>query len=72
MFANWSRDDCLNHVADKVAGGITDFDIDCQHKLIQLQADDIMESLVLQNSWALNMTYGSTPILAGLQQKIDN
>ena len=25
---NWSRDDCLNHVADKVAGGSLESDID--------------------------------------------
>ena len=29
MSANWTRDDCLNHVADKVATGQVDFDIDC-------------------------------------------
>ena len=31
-----------------------------------------MEILVLPNSWTLNMKGGSTPILAGLQQQIDN
>ena len=72
MSANWSSDDCLNHVADRVAGGQTDFDIDFQYNFIQLQAEDIMESLVLPNSWTLNMDDGSTPILAGLQQQIDN
>ena len=66
MSANWSRDDCLNHVADRVAGELTDFDIDCQYNFIQLQAEDLMVSLVLPNSWTLNMKDGSTPILAGL------
>ena len=72
MSANLSRGDCLNHVADGVAGGLTDFDIDCQYNVIQLPAKDIMKSLVLPNSLALNMKDGSTPILAGLQQQIDN
>ena len=31
-----------------------------------------MESLVLPNSWTLNMKDGYIPILAGLQQQIDN
>ena len=31
-----------------------------------------MESLVLPDSWTLNIKDGSTPILAGLQQQIDN
>ena len=31
-----------------------------------------MESLVLPNSWTLNMKDGSTPIVVGLQQQIDN
>ena len=31
-----------------------------------------MECLILPNSWRLNMKDGSTPILAGLQQQIDN
>ena len=55
MSANWLRDDCLNHVADKVTGGLTDFDIDYQYNFIQLQTKDIMESLILPNSWSLNM-----------------
>ena len=40
--ANWSRDDCLNHVADRVAGGLADFGIGCQYNFIQLQAEDII------------------------------
>ena len=72
MSSNWSRDDCLNHEADRVAGGLTNFDIDCQYNFIQLQAKDIMESLILPNSWTLNMKDGFTPILAGLPQQIDN
>ena len=47
MSANWSRDDCLNHVADRVPGGLTNFDIDYKYNFIQLQAVDIMESLIL-------------------------
>ena len=72
MSVNWSRDDCLNHIADIVAGGLTDFDINCQFNFIQLQAEDIMGSLILPNNWTLNMKVGSTPILAELQQQIDN
>ena len=72
MSANCSRDDCLNHVVDRVAGGLTDFDIDCQYNFIKLQAEDIMKSLVLPDSWTLNMKEGSTPILSGFQQQIDN
>ena len=30
MLANWSKDECLNPIADKVATGNVDFDIDCQ------------------------------------------
>ena len=65
MSAKWSRDVCLNHVADRVAEGLTDFYIDCRYNLIQLHAEDIMENLIPPNSWALNMNDGSTPILAG-------
>ena len=72
MLANWSRDDCLNHIADRVAGGLKDFDIDCQRNFIQLQEEDIMESLISPNSWTLNMKDGSTQLLAGLQQQIGN
>ena len=72
MSGNWARDNCVNHVADRVAGGPKDFDIDYQYHYIQLQADDIMESLVLPNNWTLNMKDGSTPILDGLQQQTEN
>ena len=72
LSANWPRNDCLNHIADRVEGGLTNFDIDCQYNFIQLKAEDIMESLILQNSWTLNMKDGSTPILAGLKQQIVN
>ena len=72
MSANWSRDDCLNHVADKVAMEKEDFDIDCQHELIELQAEDIMKDLMQPNSWSQQMKDGTTPILAGIQQQIDN
>ena len=34
MSANWSRDDCLNHIADRLAGGLTGFDMDCQYNFI--------------------------------------
>ena len=70
MSANWSRDDCLNHVADKVTIGNVDFDIDCQYELIELQAE--MMDLIQPNSWSLQMKDGSTPILASFQQQIDN
>ena len=72
MSTNWSRDDCLNHVADSVAGGLTDFDIDCEYNFIELRAEDIIESLVLSESWTLNMKDEPTLILAGLHQQIDN
>ena len=39
MSANWSRDDCFNHIADGVTGRLTDFDIGCQYNFIQLQAE---------------------------------
>ena len=64
MSTNWSRDDCLNHVADKVAVGKADLDIDCQH--------DIMNDLIQPNSWKLQMKDGTTPILAGIQQQIED
>ena len=50
MSANWSRNNCLNHVADIVAGGLIDFDIDFQYNFIQLPAEDIMESLILPSA----------------------
>ena len=62
MSVNWSRDDCLNHVPSRVAGGLTDYDMDCQYNFIQLQADDIIESLVLPRSWTLKMKDGWTTI----------
>ena len=48
------------------------FDIDCQHELIELQAEEIMKDLIQPNSWSLQIKDGSTPILAGIQQQIDN
>ena len=70
--ANWSRDDCLNHVADKFATGNVEFDIDCQYELRVLQAEDITKDLILPNSWSLQMKDGTNPILAGIQHQIDN
>ena len=72
MSANWSRDDCLNHVADKVAIGNVDVDIDCQNELIELQAEDIMKGLIVPNRLILQMKDDTTPILAGIQQQIKN
>ena len=72
MSANWSKDDCLNHIADKVVIGNVDFDIDCQYELIELQAEDIMKDLILPNSWSLQNKSGTTPILVGMQKQIDN
>ena len=53
MSATWLRDDCLNHIADKAALGKVDVDIDCQYKIIELQAEDIMKDIILPNSWSL-------------------
>ena len=64
--------DFLNHVADKVAIGNVDFGIDCLYELIELQAEDIMKDLILPNSWHLQMKDRTTPILAGIQQEIEN
>ena len=50
MSVNWSRDNCLNHVADKAAIGKVNFDIDYQHQLIELQAEDIMKDPIQPNS----------------------
>ena len=55
MPAYWSRDDCLNHVADEVAIGNVDFDIDCKYGLIELQAEEIMKDLLIPNSWSVQM-----------------
>ena len=65
-------DDCLNHVADRVAEGLTYSDIDCQYNLIQLHVEDITESLMVPNSWTLNMKDRTTTILAGLLQEVAN
>ena len=61
MSANWSRDDCLNRVADRVAEGQVDFDIDCKYESLQVQAKNVMNSLVLPHSWMLNMKDETTP-----------
>ena len=42
MSVNWSRDDYLNHVADRVAAGQKGLDIDYQFEFIQIQAEDII------------------------------
>ena len=55
MSANWSRDDCLDHFADKVAIVNVDFDIDCRYELIELQAEDIVKDLLTPDSWSLHM-----------------
>ena len=62
----------MNNVADKVAIGNVDFDIDCQYEFIEVQAEDIMKDLLTPNSWSLNLKDGTTPLLAGLQQQSDN
>ena len=72
MSANWSRDDCRNHVADKMATGQEDYGIDCQYELKELQAEDIMKDLIKPSSWRLHMKDGTTSISAGIQQQIDN
>ena len=66
MSVNWSRDDCLNHVADTVAIGNVDFDIDCQYELIHHKGPE------QPNSWSLQMKDGTTSILAGIQQQVGN
>ena len=68
MSANWSRYDCLNRVADKIATSKVDYDIDCQYEIIELQAEDIIRDLIIPNSWSLQMKDGTTTLLAGLQQ----
>ena len=65
MSANRSRDDCFNHVADRVAVGLVDFDIHCKYELVQVQAEDVMNSLVLPHNWRLGMKDGTTPLQAG-------
>ena len=72
MPANWSRDDCLNHVADKIPIGNVDSGINCQYELIELQAEAIMKDLIIPNSWYLQMKEGTTPIMADFQQQIEN
>ena len=37
MSANWSREDCLNHIADKVAEGRVGFDIECKYEFVPVQ-----------------------------------
>ena len=51
MSVNWSRDDCLNHVADRIAEGQTGIEIDCQFKFIQIQTEAIMRALDVPHSW---------------------
>ena len=47
--------------------GKVDFDIDCQHQRIELQAEAIRKDLIQPNGWNLQMKDGITPILAGIQ-----
>ena len=61
MSANRSRDDCLNHVADKITTGQINLDIDCQYELKELQAEDIMKDLILPNSLSLQMKDANYP-----------
>ena len=63
---------CLNHIADRAVGGPVDFDMECKYEYVQAQAQYVMNSLVLPHSWRLYMNDGTTPLLAGLQQQIDN
>ena len=53
MPVNWSREDCLNHVADRVAAGQSDFDMDCQFEYIEIQSVVIMQVLDIPRSWKL-------------------
>ena len=66
------RDDCQNHVADRVAVGQVNFDIDCQFEFRLIQAEDIMHALNTAQSLRLRMKYEPTPILAGVQHQIGN
>ena len=61
MPVKWSRYDCFNHVADRVASWQTNFDIDCKFKFMQFQADGIMQALITWQIWELSMRDGSTP-----------
>ena len=72
MSANWPRNDFLNHVAVKIAKGQIVFDIGCQYELIEIPAEDIMQDIIIADSWSLQMRDGTTLILVGIQQQIDN
>ena len=72
LSANWSRDDCLNHVADRIAGGTMDFDIDCEYEHYGISATEIMNGLKINYAWSMQAKNGTTPNLAGLQHDIDN
>ena len=64
MSANWLREDCLKHVADRVEAGRVHFDIDYQFEFIQIQVDDIMHELNTMHCWKLSMNDGSIPTMA--------
>ena len=71
LSSNWSRNDRLKHVADKIATGNVEFDIDYQYELMELKAEDIMKDLLIPNGWSLQMKDGTNSIPAGIQHQID-
>ena len=70
---NWTRDECLNHLADKVAGGSLDFDIETAQptRYFVVTAKEILDSMQLPGTWKLLSTNGTIPPLDKLQQHIN-
>ena len=58
---NWTRDECLNHLADKVARGSLEFDIETAQptRYIVVTAKDILDSMQLPGTWKFITTNGT-------------
>ena len=71
--ASWTRDECLNHIADKVAGGSLEFDVTTNGPTnhINITATELLEGLRIPDAWSLQSTDGSIPPLDKLQAHID-
>ena len=74
MSMNWSRDDCLNHIADKTADNSIDYAFSDDMGpasyppiSIMVTASEVLDGLQRPGMWRLTSTDGSTPLLTGLQ-----
>ena len=65
MSVKWPTDDCRNHEADRVDTSQVNFDIDCLYEFIELQAEDIVNSLIIAHSLSLYLKDYSIKLTTG-------